>query len=227
MREAKICLILALAASPAPAMALEPVGLYGTDTLRYRIIRNDRTVGEHIIRFEESRDALTVSAQTTIQVPFLMFTAYRFSYQSSSVWRNGRLETLTARVNDDGNTGLVTARSGPEGLRLAGGTLAPPDTLPTDHWHPATREAQTLLNTLTGQLNDISVTAEGEDIVPVGSGDAQAIRFRVRGDLRLTTWYDAAGRWLGMRFTGQDGSTIRYVCDVCAPSSSPQLSERP
>jgi len=127
--------------------------------------------------------------------------------------------SLTARVDDDGAVSTLGVRAAADGLALDDGATAPPQALPTDHWPPATREASLLINTLTGHLNRVSVQAVDREPVPVGDGQALATRWRMEGDLRLDTWYDDAGRWLGMRFAGRDGSTIRYVCEVCTPSS--------
>jgi hypothetical protein len=72
-----------------------------------------------------------------------------------------------------------------------------------------------VLNTITGHVNRITTTKLVSAFVPAANGIIRADRYRLDGDIRLETWYDAAGRWLGMRFAGEDGSTIEYRCRDC------------
>lgn len=225
MFRAVLSAIVAVALSPLPSFALEPIGLYGSEVLRYRIDRDGRPVGHHVIRFQPTADGVRVTAETEIAVRLLFLTAYRFSYRSESLWRDGHLLAMNARSDDDGTVRTVSARRQGKRLNLGNGAAAPLDSLPTDHWHPETRYASVLLNTLTGQVNGVTVSAQSRERVPVGDGQVQATRWQIDGELRLDTWYDDAGRWLGMRFAGRDGSTIRYTCEICTPSS--QLTERP
>jgi hypothetical protein len=86
---------------------------------------------------------------------------------------------------------------------------------PTEHWSKAFLGNGALLNTITGKLNDVETVTLGSAFVPTASGIARAERYRLDGDLKIETWYDGDGRWLGMRFAGRDGSTIEYLCRDC------------
>lgn len=212
----------ALASTPALA-ASDPISLYGSDRLSYRIERDGTPVGRHVIRFTPGPDGLRVIAETEIAVRLLFFTAYRFTYRSDSLWRDGAMIALTARVDDDGTRRSVMARREGASLVLDSGVRAAARTKPTDHWHPGVLGDDSVLNTLTGRVNAVTIRNSGQAMVPAGTAKVPATRWRYDGKLSLDSWYDADGRWLGMRFDGRDGSTIRYICEVCGVS--PHLSE--
>lgn len=201
-----------------PAQALDPLVFYGS-SLDFEIRRDGQPVGTHSVSFTPGPDdTVTVVARSSIAVRFLVFTAYRFTYESRSVWRNGQVEALTVRTDDDGTISRVTGSLNGDRLVAEGprGTVdTPATTFPTDHWHPGVRGASVVLNTITGGLNRVTMTREGVEPVPTGDGPRPAERWRYSGELDTTVWYDHAGRWVGLRFAASDGSVIDYVCRRC------------
>jgi hypothetical protein len=55
---------------------------------------------------------------------------------------------------------------------------------------------------------------------PFDSDTPNLAEYRYSGELELDAWYSEAGRWLGMRFKGRDGSTIEYFCRNCTEARS-------
>ena len=76
-----------------------------------------------------------------------------------------------------------------------------------------------MLNTITGAANAVTITAEGREERPTGTGPRPATRYRYAGELQAQVWYDGAGRWVGLRFSARDGSVIDYVCRRCGGAS--------
>lgn len=206
-----------------PAGAADPSALYGGG-LVFEIQRNGTPVGEHRVDFTagDAPDSLAVTARSTIAVPFLGFTAYRFRYESRSLWRGGVLERLEAETDDNGTRTRVTARR--DGGRIAvdgpaGAYALPAPLFPTDHWNAGVLPSAAVLNTITGAANAVTITAEGREERPTGTGPRPATRYRYAGELQAQVWYDGAGRWVGLRFSARDGSVIDYVCRRCGGAS--------
>lgn len=217
---AALAATLALSSAPEAAAEVDPLTLYGA-VMEFDIRRNGRSVGSHRLSFTpQPGGAVTVAARSEIAVRFLGITAYRFTYDSRTLWRDGAVETLTARTDDGGTVsdvravrdGGVLRIEGPQGRDSAPGTL-----FPTDHWHPgvASPETAAVLNTITGRVNAVTLTPEAEETVETAAGPRPARRWRYGGELDTVVWYDAAGRWVGLRFAARDGSVIDYVCRVC------------
>nr|WP_298689323.1 DUF6134 family protein [uncultured Dongia sp.] len=196
---------------------VDPIALYG-NRAHYVILRNGQQVGHHVITFDRQGDTTIVQTRADIEIPFLFLTGYRFDYQSKSVWSGRTLESLTATTDDDGDKSVVEITRKDKALVVAGpsGTMIlDRQLLPTEHWSIAFVQDDEVLNTITGHVNRITKTGLASAFVPAANGIIRANRYRLDGDIRLETWYDNEGRWLGMRFAGEDGSLIEYRCRDC------------
>lgn len=188
-------------------------------TYKYDILREGVTVGSHQVQVWYGNDYTRVECSSIIEVGLLGLTFYRFRYESTEEWDDRGLRRLQVRVDDDGQ------RADIDGSRVGNlfkWTKNDTDPIshempvyPTNHWNSNVVSQTQVLNTLTGSMNRVSIQSHEEE-VPVSDenlGDVKA--FRYQGDLRLDTWYDSSGRWMGMRFKGRDGSTIEYRCRNC------------
>jgi len=196
---------------------IDPLRLYGPE-LRFDVLRNGKKVGHHVVAFRATADGLQVESRSDIEVKLLFLTAYSFRYQSIEHWRSGTLTSLSAATNDDGQLRRVEARRDGAALKVRTGTAewqATPQLWPTTHWNMAQTTAPALLNTLTGNLNRVDVQDAGLETLILGDGPREARRFVYSGDLAVESWYDAAGRWVKLRFPAEDGSTIEYICQSC------------
>jgi hypothetical protein len=203
----------AIAVSAEP----DPLALYGP-AATYEILRDGDVVGEHRIDFSRQGDALMVESRSQIEVPFLFLTGYEFDYRARTIWNNGALIRLEAQTNDDGAQSSLSGERADDQVRIVGpsGDIAIPADLPlSEHWSRRFIDGGRQLNTITGKVNSIEIRPLGKAFVPMANGIAQAERFQVDGDIKLETWYDEAGRWLGMRFAAQDSSIIEYRCRTC------------
>lgn len=201
----------------ASTESFDPLDRYGSEIL-FDVFRDGSPVGSHRVTFARDAEGLTVKNQFQLEVDFLFFTAYRYSYRSQARWSNDQLVSLEVHVDDDGAASKLQASRGTDGLTVANAerryTIEQP-IYPTNHWHPGVIGETRVLNTLTGRINEITIRPQGRQPVPTESGDVMAMRFVYSGDLQNEVWYDDAGRWVKMRFLGRDGSTIEYVCRRC------------
>jgi hypothetical protein len=188
------------------------------DEINFDVYRNGTRVGFHRVRFQTSDKGLAVEARFQIQVTFLGITVYRYRYDSRALWTDGSLSAIRATVDDDGAVLDVRAQRIGERVYVATGdtayeTAAP--LFPTNHWNAEVLGQNRVLNTLTGQVNKVRIEASGPDRVDTERGPVAATRYAYTGDLQTDVWYDAAGRWVKMRFRGRDGSLIDYICRQC------------
>ena len=212
---------IVLTSANAGAKDIDPLTLYGPEH-RFTVVRNDSPVGEHTVTFTRRGEDVEVRARFDIQIRFLVFTAYRYEYESTTVWRDGRLLSLSAYTNDDGEESRVRAVLEEDRIRIDGprGTIfADPGIIPTDHWNAAVLPADRVLNTITGGVNRVKILDQGAEAVNTANGPVPARRYQYTGELENEVWYDADGRWVRMRFKGRDGSTIDYVCETCESGS--------
>lgn len=198
--------------------SVDPFELYG-DEMQFDVLRDGDPIGSYLVFFRKQGDALQVETRASIQVEVLFASAYRLRYQSLETWRDGALASLTASTNDDGEFSHMEAVRDGASLDVSGmeGKWDAPSTmLPTSHWNMAQIAADTLINTVSGTPNHISVVEAGIETVPIGDATQPARRFIYSGDLDMEAWYDDQGRWVKLRFAAEDGSTIEYICRRCS-----------
>ena len=219
-----IPLMFLTAATP---VHLEPASIpewanraYGEDLL-FEIRREGRKIGTHRVEFNWEDGVFRVETRTRIKVKFLFFTAYRFEYTSSELWQDGLIDRVLAFTDENGKereysidyeARRVTVQDGSNVVRYDMETTP----YPTNHWHPQVLSTSRVVNTLSGNLNNVEISPVSWELVPAGEGERRAMRFDYNGDLNdVSAWYDEQGRWVGLRFKGSDGSEITYECIRC------------
>ena len=210
--------LMALALFSPQVAASADAGAKSVQVHVFDILRNGDPVGTHEVRKERSQRGTTVRVNSTIEIKFLGFTAYRFEYSSEETWDDRGLKQLTVWVDNDGKEASFDGKRTGGSFKWstdAGGMTLPLPLYPTNHWNAAVLDQTRVLNTLTGELDHVRISPLGRESVRLPGTTIAATRYRYQGDLDLDSWYDDQGRWIAMRFQGDDGSTIEYVCRDC------------
>ena len=204
-------------ASFAGKVAADPFDLYG-DSIKFEVLRNGKPVGFHTTRFVRDGNGLEVRSEMSLKVPVFLMFSYQMEYRANERWHDGVLIALDVDVARGGKEYRIDGRregeifswSGPAGPRSE-----PLPLMPTSHWNGAVINASRALNTLTGNINYVSILREDLETVQTGNGPREAYRYVYEGDLETKVWYDDAGRWVKLRFEASDGSIIEYRCREC------------
>lgn len=206
---------------PSARAAGEPTQPEGT--IRYRILRQGATLGEHETRVVRVGSVLEVENDMEIVARLLGIPVYRYEHRSREVWHDGRLTRVEARTNKDGKRKALEVERREHALhvmvdgerrRVAG------DILTTSLWHRDTPFQRQLLDIEDGKLHAVEGHDLGEETVPVAGTPQSARHHRIarsdRPDWRHV-WYDKAGRLVRVEFvTRKDGSRITLEPTVMA-----------
>lgn len=216
---------LAASSLAAPALSEEadfdPLQVYGGEIL-FDIMREGERIGTHKITFTQTPDGVEAKTDISLSVDVL-WTTYDFNYRATDRWEEGLLAELDVSLDDDGDEREIKAWrdganlmvDGPEGELKARGAV-----VPTTHWNPNVLKGSLVLNTLTGEIHRITLSDLGEEVVRTAQGPVLARHYVYNTDANVETWYDDKGRWVRLRFPGQDGSTIDYFCQRCGISTT-------
>lgn len=210
-----------MAAADAPLPARDPVRLYGNE-IRFDVERDGDLIGQHVVTFSRTGDGVRADSRADINVDLLFLNAYRLRYQARELWSDGELQFIDASTNENGDYTHVQAVRDAVGMVISSpeGTFKAEDVLPTSHWNAALLKGGALLNTLTGELEDVEVFDQGLSTVQTRSGSVRARHYLYSGDLNGEIWFDEEGRWVKLRFRAKDGSLIDYICRSCrAPAT--------
>ena len=200
------------------SIAINPFELYG-DEIIFDVVREGKRVGTHVVGFQGVPNDLVVTSKFNLKIDILFINAYSFEYSSKANWKEGTLHDLSVLVDDNGEKFSLEAKKRSKYLTVSNGQerfQVPLPIYPTNHWNAGVLGQNKVLNTLTGELNNVEIIEKGYEIIETGQGKVKAMRYAYTGDLETEIWYDDKKRWVGMKFVGSDGSLITYLCQKCS-----------
>lgn len=188
---------VALAADPAPV------------ELAFEVLRKDKPMGRHTISVRREGADIVADIAIDLKIRFAFVTVFEYTHRNREVWRDGRLVSIETTTNNDGERLRVSGRADTDGFRVTRGDgieqVFAADVLPTSYWHPRTPQADTMLNTQTGEAAAVAITP-----VPAGATRGPGRQYVVTGDLALNLWYtDGCLAKLNFR-APRDDSLIDY-----------------
>jgi hypothetical protein len=182
--------------------------------LAFDVFRKGEPIGSHVIKFERGASGeLAVSIDIRLEVKLLFVTVFRYEHRNHEVWRDGRLQRIETRTNDDGKDFFVKGALGPQGFAVessSGTYVAPRDVISTSWWNVETINRHELLNSQRGELMAVTIAPAGEERVETAAGAIPARHYLVEGEAKLEVWYDRDDRLAKIRFAGSDGAPIEY-----------------
>ena len=191
---------------------MNPFELYG-GCIAFSVFRKGKKIGSHKVSFKGEPENFTVKAECHLAVNLLFFTAYKFQYSSVSQWSEGVLNSLDVSTTINGIKSRVKARREDYELSIIGKkgkSRVKLPIFPTDHWHFGVVDENIVINTLTGDLNNVVILRKNQERLTCGSRSFLAQRYSYTGDLKTDVWYDEEKRWVGMQFAGSDGNLVDY-----------------
>ena len=194
-----------------------PFDLYG-DTIKFDVFREGTRVGFHNVTFSGGPGDFWVTTRFELEIKILFISAYAFKYFSKANWKDGVLNEISVVVDDDGEPFSLKGARETEEIMIKStksNYRAKLPLFPTNHWNAGVLDQKVVLNTLTGELNQVEIIARGIQTLSSEYGDTKGQRYSYTGDLDTDVWYDEMGRWVGMEFKGRDGISIKYVCRLC------------
>jgi Domain of unknown function (DUF6134) len=198
----------------AGATPARSTGAGPKDTLAFRVSRDGKPVGTHILDFTHRADGLDVRIRVDIAVTFGPLTLYRYRLRALEQWRRGVLTHLGGKTDDDGTSDFVEATRDAGSLTVSGSAgpayRAPPDALPGTHWNKAELNGP-WISPQDGRLLRPAVRAEGREVLALLDGRRlEANAFALTGDVRMEIWYALDSTWAALQAPAKDGSIIRY-----------------
>ena len=204
-------------AAASTGETVDPLKLYGKSH-EFSVLRDGIPVGRHIVAFDKKGEAVRARSSFYVKITFLGLSLYKFDYRSEALWDGGKMKAIDILIDDDGTQAEINATQQADRLWVNGKIqkiTVSSDVFPTNHWNKHVLTQSTVFNTLTGELNRVTITNAGEETVAVRGGALRATRYDYDGELKLTSWYDRRGRWVKMKFKAKDNSDMVYFCETC------------
>lgn len=194
--------------------AINAAALSEAQQWKFKVLLDDREIGFHDFTVVEQADSTRVEIDARFDVRFLFFNAYRYRHQNSETWNADCLVAVQAATDDNGRRSKVDGRIENDGFVVktsAAETNLGSCPMSFAYWNPSLLQAQALLNTQTGELQQLEVTPMGEELVRYGDAELRANRYDLRVDGQaISLWYGVEDqRWLALE-TPVKGRTLRY-----------------
>lgn len=200
---------LAVALPPGPGAAEPWVPPGGK--LEFTIARDGSEIGRQVLTFTRDGARLTVDTRVEIAVKRFFVTVHRFERTARSVWRDGLVESYTASTDNNGKKSSlsIAARGDRLTIRANGQSrsVARMTKIP-EFWNIDILSEKSVIDTVTGDVNEIAVSPPEKTVLEVGGRKIPARRFRVTGKAARDFWYDDKGGLLQISRKARDGSTI-------------------
>ena len=127
---------------------------------RFEVLLNDKPIGFHSFSLTGDGERQTLTTEAQFDVKFLFINALRYRHDNTEIWGNGCLDSINATTDSNGDFLSVRGQRFDDSFRLEG---QPAEPLPGEciqtfaYWNPDILESSRLLNSQTGELEDVTV----------------------------------------------------------------------
>lgn len=198
-------------------------------TWRFDVALDGKPIGFHTFAISRNGTQEVLTTEARFDVKFLFITAFRYRHNNTEVWDDGCLESIDASTESNGDKLRVNGAAAENGFDLSsdsGSTVLPGCIQTFAYWKPDALKASKLLNSQTGEYENVSIEFEQSEQLQVGGRDLEARRYLLAaesGDIRL--WYASDDdTWLALEAPAKGGRTISYTA-VELPEASTLLAK--
>ncbi|WP_173506327.1 DUF6134 family protein [Marinobacterium sp. xm-d-579] len=187
------------------------------EVITYDVYRKGEPVGHYTLRFSDiTDDRVAAEIEMELTAKVFVFFNYEYRYQAKEVWQNDRLMQLNVKTVSNKKESSVTAVQKSDVLETVdkkGRVHAyPAELMTTHHWYRQILDQRQVLNSITGNMDEISPESVGSALLDARGETVQLDGYRLGGDLdRTVSWYDRDGRWRALEFKAKDGSDIQVI----------------
>ena len=210
-------LILLLVASMHGSWAAAQSGR----TWNFRAYLDDAVIGTHRFSLRQSGADAELTSEARFDVKLLFINAYKYVHDANERWRGNCLARFASRTDDNGERSEVNAEQQAERVTVSattGGAPAPAREtvdgclMTYAYWNPEMLKQKRLLNSQTGKVEAVNITALGEDKITVRGAPVTAQRYRISaGKHSIELWYGTDNAWLALVSTLDGGRKLRYL----------------
>lgn len=209
---ALIVYFVVAAVLPPPAAATAPPREW-----HFTALLDGKVIGYQSFRLSTHGPEKVLVSKARYNVKFLFMNAYSYTHDDREVWRDGCLNRIDSRTDDDGKRFFVhgTLADSRLVLKTAAGTEQLPGCVMTfAYWNPSILDAKRLLNAQTGEYLDVVVTPLGRDAIAAGGQARRADRYELKTEkFTIDLWYSPQREWLGLETMTESGRRLRYRLD--------------
>ena len=187
--------IAALPAGPASAASA---------TRQFEVYLGRKKVGSSSVHL--SRSGSRVDAEIEVNLHLSILGLINFNYQLSNreSWRDGVLQEMRSRTNNNGPIEHANATRTGRGLEMDGSSyqgIVEGNPATTSYFTPDFLERRTWINTQNGAIFTPTIGRVGAANFATNEGSTPCTRYAIRGGVNSDLYYDSNYEWMGSSFS--------------------------
>ncbi len=180
----------------------------------FRVLVNDKEVGNHRFYVDAEGDTQVVRSVADFEYKLLFLTLYEYEHENRELWQDSCLKRIESTTNANGKIYAVKGRLVDDTfvVETRNDRHELPDCVMTfAYWDPAFLNQSRLLNSQTGQLMEVEVTAPVSEDIEVRGNRIAAERYRLlAGEIEIDLWYADGREWIALETSHGEGRSLRY-----------------
>jgi hypothetical protein len=182
---------------------------------KFKVLLNDKPIGFHEVRIETENNRKTVHTQANFNVRFMYIPVYSYNHETREVWQDGCLLNITSTTDDNGDNFFINSQKTEQEFALQtqdGNRSLHGCVRSFAYWDFNMLKSKQLLNTQTGEYQQVSITDMGNDSLSLDQGEIDARHFRLKCEnMTIDLWYTMDMQWLALESVTESGAVLRYL----------------
>ena len=186
-----------------------------SETREFAILVDGKPAGTANMTIEKKDDGSTVVACDTNVTVRVLIKKYVYTCQTREVWKDGRLQQLSSRCNDDGKQYEVSGAAQADGVRVRVNgreRTVKPEVWLSSYWtlpDPKIRAGVVpVLDSDNGRDLQVRIQHIGEAQIAVAGQMQNVHHYRLTGTVGAELYYDASGRLVRREWVEEGHPTV-------------------
>jgi hypothetical protein len=188
---------------------------------RFRVLLDDMPIGYHQVSINRENNRKTVQTEASFDVRFLFIPVYSYNHETRESWKDGCLVNINSTTDDNGDNFFISSSEENRALTIEtreGRTSIDGCVRTFAYWDLELLKSGRLLNTQTGEYQQVSIEDLGTGSLDIDDQQLQARHFRLSVEsMVIDLWYTMDLHWLALESITESGAVLRYLPDVPGP----------
>lgn len=192
---------------------------------RYRAYLGSSNAGTQTISVARQGGGISVTNRTELVAKLLGIPVYRYTLNSTEIWKDGVIQSISARGKDNGTSHFVNAQRVSGGLQVEGSKfkgLVAGNPTSSSFFISDLVGRKTWISTQTGRPIKVAVTKRGKTTFQLKTGTVPCSHYHFAGELKLPVdaYFAENGDLLGYMFDIK-GKRARIIAETADPAFRP------
>ncbi len=175
-----------------------------TATRTFDVYLGRRKVGRSSMQLSRSGNRVDAEVEVTLHLSILGLIKFDYQLTNRESWRDGVLQEMRSRTNNNGPIEYANATRTSRGLEMDGSAyqgIVEGNPATTSYFTSDFLERRTWINTQNGKVFTPSIGRVGAANFSTSEGATPTTRYAIRGGVNSDLYYDSNFEWMGSSFS--------------------------